>query len=315
MSSKRTDLYKSMLLGRHLEEGLAALFREGNIYGNLHLGVGEEAVAVGGVEALAAQDYLFQSHRGVAGVIHRGVDLHRIAAQALGRASGLSRGRSDIVHLADRSRNVMGVSGTIGGNFALALGSAWASKYRGDDAVTLCCFGDGAMNRGTFLESVNMMTIWKAPVVLLCDNNGYAVSAAITDMFAGDGLAARAASFGIPATTVDGNDLDQVLDACSEAVDRARNGHGPSFIEATTYRLRGHFEGDAQNYRAANEAEAWRGKDPLPRFREKLEREGCAASELDALEAVARGEVEAALDAALAAPLPDPASVTEGVYA
>jgi acetoin:2,6-dichlorophenolindophenol oxidoreductase subunit alpha len=307
--------FAAMLASRLLEEGLAKLFAEGKVHGNLHLGVGEEATAAGGAAALIDGDYLFPTHRGLASVIYRGMSLRRIAAQALGRAAGPSRGKSDITHVADPELGIMGFSASIGGNFGLALGTAWASAYRNDERVTLCCFGDGAVNRGTFLESANMMVLWNAPVVMLCDNNQYAVSVASKDMLSGAGIAERAAAFGMPGRRVDGNDFDAVFSAAAEAVARARSGGGPSLVEALTYRQRGHYEGDKGAYRPAGELEYWLARDPITRYRAQMVSLGWPEEELRSVERRVQDEVADALGYALAAAWPDVSTVTEGVFA
>jgi TPP-dependent pyruvate/acetoin dehydrogenase alpha subunit len=304
----------AMYAGQTFELRLAALFAQGRLPGNLHLGVGEEATAVGAAAALANGDYIFATHREVAAVIYKGMTLDQLALQAYCREGAPSRGHSDITHIADPDIGVFGASGTIGGSFPLALGTAWASKYKGDGKVTLCGFGDGASNRGTMHEAVNMMALWSLPVVLLCDNNGYSISTPTKAATAGEGIAERARGYGIPSQRVDGNDVIAVYDAVAPAVKRAREGGGPSLIECMTYRFRGHYEGDQMTYRTAEELAEWQAKEPIARFEKRLVSSGWSVQEIAAIRQNVEAEVDRALTAAEASKQPDPADVEEGVW-
>ncbi len=308
-------MYVSMYAGRTLELRLAGLFAQARLPGFLHLGVGEEATAVGAAAALRREDYLFATHREVAGVIHKGITLKQLALQAFGRAASASGGHSDIVHIADPDVGVLGASGTIGGSFLLALGTAWASQYRKDGKVTLCGFGDGAVNRGTMHEAVNMMALWKLPVVLLCDNNGYSVSTPWQKSVAGEGIAERAKAYGIPSERIDGNDVTAVYFATMNAVERAREGGGPSFIECMTYRFRGHYEGDQMLYRTPEEMAEWRAKDPIERFEQQLAAGGWSAADLSACRKEVEAELDQALTEAEASIEPNPDLVEKGIWA
>lgn len=305
----------AMAAGRRLEEREAELFSEGTMVGLAHLGVGEEGAFVGGVAALREGDALLPTQRGISGVIMKGVPLSSITGEMLGRATGAAKGRGGVIHVASTEHSVIGMSGTVGAQFPIALGYGLAIRRRGGDEVVLCCFGDGTFNRGTFHEAVNMMALWKSPVVLLCDNNLYATSVPFSAAHPLPRISDRVAGYAVPATCVDGNDAVAVHDAVRSAVERARGGEGPQLVEALTYRWRGHYEGDQAQYRPEGELEEWQERDPIPRFSDGVQKLGLL-SEADCEATIARAhdDVEQAITEAIEAPLPEPEDAFRGLF-
>jgi pyruvate dehydrogenase E1 component alpha subunit len=306
----------SMAAGRRLEEVQADLFARGAMPGFAHLGIGEEGTFVGATAVLEPVDALLPTHRGISAVIQKGVPLRDIAAEMLGKATGSARGRGGIPHVASTEHNVLGMSGTVGGQFPIALGYALAARRKGTGAVVLCCFGDGTFNRGTFHEAVNMMVLWRLPVVLLCDNNRYATSVPFGSAHPAESVAERVGGYRLGAVTVDGNDAAAVFAAVDDAVVRARAGEGPALVEAVTYRWRGHYEGDSLTYRPDGELEEWMERDPIPAFRRACVAAGTLADD-DAERAVNAGrlEAEAAVAQAQGDPLPLPGEALDGLFA
>jgi TPP-dependent pyruvate/acetoin dehydrogenase alpha subunit len=237
-------------------------------------------------------------------------------AEFMGKEAGYCRGRGGSMHIADVGGGNLGANGVVGGGIATAMGVALGLKMQRREQIVLCFFGDGAANLGPFHESLNMAAIWQLPVVYVCENNQYAMSFSVERAFAIDHISSRAAAYGMPGTTVDGNDLDEVYQAVSEAVARARDGSGPSLVENVTYRWRGHSKSDANRYRTQEEIEAWQKRCPIRRFRTRLIEGGeLTESEADQIEQEACGAIDAAVAFAEASPEPDLATIEEGVYA
>jgi TPP-dependent pyruvate/acetoin dehydrogenase alpha subunit len=285
---------------RAFEERASELYAKGRIGGLLHLGIGQEGSAVGVAAALEPRDRLFGGHRAHAHALARGADPTRLLAELLGRATGYCGGKGGSMHIAAPEVGFVTATGVVAGNVPLALGAALASVNTGDGAVAVTVFGDGAGQAGGFHESLNLASLWGLPVLFLCENNGYAEFSPLSAHTKVERLARHAETYGIPAVTVDGNDAFAVRDAAREAVERARAGGGPSFVEALTYRLRGHYEGDPGKYRELSELADWKAKDPILRF---VATAGLDAETADA-EARARAEIDAATEVALAAPFP-----------
>jgi TPP-dependent pyruvate/acetoin dehydrogenase alpha subunit len=310
-----TRMLWSMAAGRRFEELQADLFARGQMPGFAHLGIGEEGTFVGGAAALEPLDALLPTHRGISAVIHRGVPLRDIAAEMLGKATGAARGRGGVPHDASIAHNVLGMSGTVGGQFPIALGWGLAALRKGTGAVILCCFGDGTFNRGTFHEAVTMMTLWRAPVVLLCDNNRYATSVPFTAAHPTATIAERVSGYRLPATAVDGNDAGAVYEAVSAAAASARAGDGPHLVEALTYRWRGHYEGDSMTYRPEGELEAWVERDPIRVFQAAVTAAGMVSTdEAEAAVAAGRADADEAVAGAQGDPMPDPAEAAGGLF-
>ncbi len=301
---------------RAFEETAEQLYALGKVHGTMHLSIGMEASAVGAIAALRPDDYILSTHRGHGHCIAKGADLERMMAEFMGKETGYCRGRGGSMHIADVEGGNLGANGVVGGGLATAMGVGLGLKMQGSDRICLCFFGDGAANLGPFHESLNMAAIWSLPVVYVCENNQYAMSFSVERAFAIDHISDRAAAYGMPGTTVDGNDLLAVYEAVREAVGRARRGGGPSLIENVTYRWRGHSKSDANRYRTQEEIDAWKEKCPIARFRELLiAQDELTEAEADEIERRARADIDTAVAFAEASPEPDLSTIEEGVYA
>ncbi len=308
-------MYRKMQEIRIFETRVIELFAEGKIPGFVHSYLGEEAVAVGACSNLRDSDYITSTHRGHGHLIAKGGRLNDMMAELYGKATGYCKGKGGSMHIADVDLGILGANGIVGGGFTIAAGAGLASKLRKKDDVTLCFFGDGASNQTTFHEGINLASVWDLPVVFVCENNMYGISLSQEKHQKIKDVSDRAASYGIPGVTVDGNDVVAVYEAIKEAVKRARNGEGPSLIECKTYRHRGHFEGDPTNYRPDEEVARWKAKEPLGRFRQKLlELEICEERELDAIDQEVMEQVEAAVVFAEESPAPAVEQAVQDVY-
>jgi pyruvate dehydrogenase E1 component alpha subunit len=242
----------------------------GLVHGTMHLSIGQEASAVASCMELTQQDKITSTHRGHGHCIAKGADVARMFAEFFGKETGYCRGRGGSMHIADIATGNLGANGIVGGGLPIAVGSALSAKRLGRPDVTLCFFGDGANNEGAFHEALNMASIWKLPVVFVCENNRYGMSTSAERSTAVKQISDRAAAYAMPGITVDGNDLSAVAEAAHRAIARARAGEGPSLIENLTYRWRGHSKSDRNRYRTKDEIEAWMAKDPIARFRADL---------------------------------------------
>ncbi|MCC7463102.1 MAG: thiamine pyrophosphate-dependent dehydrogenase E1 component subunit alpha [Gammaproteobacteria bacterium] len=307
-------MFRQLWRIRLFEGQVQRLAGSGEIPGFPHLSTGQEAVAVGVCAHLAPADVLFTSHRGHGHVLAKGSDIEATFAEILGRATGLCRGRGGSMHLVDAAHGVLGATGVVAGNLALAAGAAWAAQARGERTVSVVFFGDGATGAGAFHETINLASLWKLPVLFVCENNGYAEFTSREEHSKVAHVSAFAAPYGMPAETIDGNDLRIVYAAAGAAIEALRRGEGPRLLECMTYRMAGHYVGDAQRYRSKEELAAMSEKCPIERLRRHLLAQGVDAAELEASGAAARAEVEQAVERARAAPRPDPATVLEGVY-
>jgi pyruvate dehydrogenase E1 component alpha subunit len=313
---ERAELLEKMLLIRAFDEKVDELYAEGALHGTAHFYVGQEAVAVGVISALREGDVITGTHRGHGHAIAFGLDLDRMAAELLGKASGYCHGKGGSMHIADVRAGMLGANGIVGGSMGIACGAAWAFKQRKESRVAVCFFGDGAVQEGIFNEALNMAAIWKLPVVFVCENNQYAMSLSVKRGFATERISDRAAGYGMPGKTVDGMELDEVHEAASEAVERARGGEGPTLIEAVTYRYLGHSKSDANLYRTRDEISEWREQDPIGRFAAALEEEGSLEEgEWQSMERAASKRIEEAFSKAAQEPEPEPESALEDVYA
>lgn len=312
------DLYEKMQRCMLWEQRLLDMHAEGRISGFYHAGRGQEGAQVGAVAALGPQDYLLYAHRGCGYMVARGMPLEVLYGDFLGFTEGSTRGLgAGIVHIAWPQLGILGQSGTLGGSFSIAVGAALSARMRGSDQVTLCFFGDGTSNRGTFHEAANAAGVWKLPIVWLCENNGWAVSTSFKDSCAVERIADRGAAYGMPGIVVDGQDVVAVYEATREAVARARRDEGPTLIEALTCRFRGHYEGDSQEYRDRAEIERLkRERDPLDVLRKRIESEiGDSGERLKSIERTVAAEVDAAAKKALAGTVPPPERIFEYVHA
>jgi len=305
-------LYRTMRLIRRFEERAVELARSGEIGSGVHACIGQEAVAAGVCAALRPDDIILSNHRGHGHLLAKGSEPGRLMAELTGRVTGVSRGRSGSFHPADFGAGVYGASGTVGHGAAIATGIAFALARQGGDRVAVSFFGDGAVNQGAMLESLNLAALWRVPAVFVCENNLYATTLPVRTAVAGS-IVARAQAFDIPASTVDGMDPDAVYDAAAAAVARARAGDGPTFLELLTYRFEGHhtFEYRTQpQYRDEEEIDRWRGRDPLPRQAERIPAQARRLID-EEVEAVVEEAVRFALDS----PRPDPVDVLDYLYA
>lgn len=311
------DLLAAMWLIRAFEEKVSELYARGRITGLLHLGIGQEAVAVGSMAELESGDLVFSGHRPHAHALAKRADPTRLLAEIAGRRTGYCGGHGGSMHIAAPEVGFVTATGVVAGNIPLALGAAFASVVQDSHHLGVAFFGDGAGQTGAFHESLNIASLWSLPVVFICENNGYAEFTPLSAHTLVERLASHAATYGIPATTVDGNDLLAVRDAVRHAAEHARAGSGPAFVEALTYRLRGHYEGDPAKYRELAELDEWKAKDPIARFASQLRDLGLDPDgrRSAAAEQEARARVEAAAEEALEAPLAGPDDLLQHVYA
>jgi acetoin:2,6-dichlorophenolindophenol oxidoreductase subunit alpha len=309
------SLYRTMVTIRLFEQRVAREFRTGEIPGFVHMYVGEEAVAAGVCANLDDSDYITSTHRGHGHCIAKGCDLGPMMAEIYGREDGLCKGRGGSMHIADFSRGMLGANAIVGGGIALATGAGLAASVRGSTQVAVAFFGDGAANQGVLHESLNLASIWRLPVLYVCENNGFAESTPAAYATSVPDVATRAVAYGIPGVIVDGADVVEVFTAAREAVHRARAGAGPTLLEVKTYRFMGHFEGDPDRYRDDEERELTRGRDAIRSLRERLV-SGAHATDgaLDALGAEIEAAVARAVEFATASPFPDPAEIERYVY-
>jgi TPP-dependent pyruvate/acetoin dehydrogenase alpha subunit len=310
------ELLRAMWRIRVFEERVGALTRSSDVHGLVHLSVGQEGVAVGVCGALRDDDAVYSNHRAHGHALAKGAPMDRVLAELMGRDGGLCRGLGGSMHLVDAEHGFLGATGVVGGNVPLALGSALAARQLGSDAVAVVFFGDGAVQGGIFVESVNLATLWRLPVILVCENNGFAEFTPRSAHTTVERVSDVVAPYGLERETVDGNDVVAVRDAFARFLAGARSGEGPMLLECLTHRLRGHYEGDPQHYRAALAADEWRELDPILRLQRRGAEEGWLGEEDPArLEQAARDEVEAAERFARASPFPPESLTTALVYA
>jgi pyruvate dehydrogenase E1 component alpha subunit len=306
----------SMVRIRRVEERLSDLFTQGKIPGFIHVSIGQEAVPAGVCSCLERDDAVLTTHRGHGHAVAKGIDLKRFMAEIFGRRSGFCKARSGSMHVADPAVGVMGANGIVGGGLPIALGTALASQYRGEKTVTVCFFGDGASNEGTFHESLNVAALWNLPVVFCCENNDWAQFTPQSRYMKVESVARRADAYGLPGVSVDGGDVRAVRRAAAEAVARARRGEGPTLLECKVRRWFGHYVGDAQKYRPADDVKAAKALDPIQRFASGLAESGVLGPEgLQAIEARIKAEIDAAVAFAAESPPADPAELLTDVYA
>ena len=314
-NTKIVEMYKNMRRIREFETEAMNLFAEGKIPGFVHLYLGEEAVATGACSSLRDDDYITSTHRGHGHIIAKGGDLKFMMAELFGKATGYCKGKGGSMHIADSTKGILGANGIVGAGHNIAVGAGLSAKYRGTDQVCVCFFGDGSTNQGTFHESLNLASIWRLPVVFLCENNLYGISMHQARHQAIQDVADRAVAYNIPGVVVDGNDVLAVYEAVNEAVSRARSGQGPTLIECKTYRHRGHFEGDPANYKPSEEEEEWLAKDPIPRAIEYLiDNDILTKEEIEKIDEEVKEEIKEAIEFADESPLPTLDSIVEDIY-
>lgn len=317
--AQQQEAYRRMLRIRRFEEEGARLFKQGKIPGAYHSSIGHEAAIVGACLALREDDAMTGTHRSHGHPIGKGADLKALMAELMGKATGICKGRGGSMHLADKSVGIIGESAIVGGGIPLATGCGLSAKVRGTDQVSLSFFGDGAVNQGTFHESLNMASLWKLPVIFFCENNGYAITTSVASSHAQTSIARRAIAYGMPGVDVDGQDVRAVYEVTHEAVERARRGEGPTLIEAKTYRFDEHnvnlHTGQRKPYRPPEEVDYHvTHRDPVKLFRQALLNEGMPEAELEAIEEAVERSVAEAIRFAEESPMPDPATLYEYLY-
>lgn len=310
-------IYEKMNEIRQFEDSVHEIFATGEIPGFVHLYAGEEAVATGVCVHLNDSDYITSTHRGHGHCIAKGCDLNGMMAEIYGKETGLCKGKGGSMHIADIDKGMLGANGMVGGGFPLAVGAGLRNKYLKTDRVVVCFFGDGASNEGTFHEGLNLASIWKLPVIFVCENNMFAEATPQSYASASKTIAERSAAYNIPGVRVDGKNVFEVYEAAEKAIKRARNGEGPTLIECVTYRNYGHFEGDEQKYKAKDGAEKeFAEVDCISLFRTKAnELSLMTENEADEIEKLSKEKIQEAIKFADESPLPKPESLYEDVFA
>ena len=309
-----------MMRIRRFDETVKELVQRGELVGPAHCYIGEEAVAVGACVALRDDDYITGNHRSHGHPIAKGGDIRKAMAEILGKSTGYCKGKGGSMHLADFSIGILGESGIVASALPVAVGAALGSKMQGQDRVVVSFFGDGASNQGACHEAMNLASIWKLPVIFLCENNQYAVTTPFSDVVAVENISDRAAAYNMPGILVDGQDAMAVYEATAEAVSRGREGSGPTLIEARTYRYEDHSEGLVrilrEPYRTDEEVEYWKGRDPIDIHSKMLVEQGVATEdEIESVRAEIAADVEAALQFARESPYPEPEDLLVDLYA
>jgi acetoin:2,6-dichlorophenolindophenol oxidoreductase subunit alpha len=316
--SKETllSLYERMLLIRRFEERVSDLFAKGKLPGFVHLYIGQEAVATGACSVLRKDDFITSTHRGHGHTIAKGGDVSKMMAELYGKVTGYCKGKGGSMHITDMSIGMLGANGIVSGGVPIAVGAAYgAAKIRKTDQVALAFFGDGATNEGGFAEAMNMASAWKLPVIFVCENNLYGVSTRLGRVAPTEDVASKASGFGIPAVTIDGNDVIAVREAVEEAVNRCRDGMGPSFIECKTWRHHGHFEGENTSYMDKGLHKKFLEDDPIKKLVSQLTGIAIATQEeLDEIERKVLEKVDEAVKFAEESEFPAPESAMEDIY-
>jgi TPP-dependent pyruvate/acetoin dehydrogenase alpha subunit len=312
-------MYECVKRIRAFEEKSISLFQDGIVPGFTHVYIGQEAVAAGMCHHLRAGDRVASNHRGHGHIIAKGADTGRMLAEILGKVEGYCHGMGGELHIMDQSIGIIGANGIVGAGIPIATGAALADQLAGNDNVTICFFGDGATSEGYFHEGLNVASIWKLPIVFVCENNKYGEFTAAAEVCAGK-ISDRAIGYGIPGVTVDGQDVLAVAEVAATAIDRARRGDGPTLIEADTYRWYGHFYGEEALtgdyvYRPPDEVAHWKeNRDPVRLTRERALAEGVEEAELDRIDAAVEAEMERAAEFAIGGTLPEPEQAMEYLF-
>ncbi len=310
------DLLEKMMLVRKFEESVQYYFSLGMIHGTTHLGIGEEATAAGTCLALKKEDDMFATHRGHGAAICKGIDIRNMMAEIFGKATGVCKGRGGSMHIADKDVGVLGANGIVGPSMALACGAALAHKRRGEDAVALAFFGDGATNEGIFHESLNLASIWRLPVMFVCTNNTYGMSTHISKVMRDTDITHRAVPYMIKSFSVDGNIASKVYETVREARNYVRERMEPVLIVENTYRISGHSKSDGNLYRTKEEINSWKKRDPILLHSLWMREEGYATEEeIREMDSSAASVIEDAVRFAIESPYPKVEDIYEDVYA
>jgi len=311
----KLKLLETMIRIRSFENRVMEFFADGKIPGFVHLYLGEEAIASGVCQNLRPNDVIVSNHRGHGHCIAKSADMKKMMAEIFGRTSGFCKGKGGSMHIADAEIGILGANGIVGAGIPIATGAAFSFLYRETDQVAVCFFGDGASDQGTFHESLNFASIWKLPVLYVCENNLYAESIPTKEHNNIKHISDRKHGYGINGATIDGNNVLEVFNMCKEVVEELRKGKGPFLLECETYRWRGHFEGEPQTYRPKEEVASWKKRDPIDAFKKKLLSDKVITQEIiTEIEKRAEDEVDAAVDFAEKSPFPDPDKALEDVY-
>jgi pyruvate dehydrogenase E1 component alpha subunit len=308
-------IYERMRLIREFENRAADLFAQGKVPGFVHLYAGEEAIAVGICALLTDRDFITSTHRGHGHCISKGVDIKAMMAELYGKATGSCNGKGGSMHIADVTKGMLGANGIVGAGGPLACGAGLTAKVKGTDQVTICFFGDGASEQGTMHESMNLASIWKLPVIFVCENNGFAQTTPSRYHCAAEDIADRATGYNIPGFSVDGTDLFAVYEAAGEAIARARRGEGPTLIECKAFRYYGHFQGDNLSYYTEEDKANQKARDPIEKFAKRVvERQLLSETELAEIDARAKKVLDEAVQFAEQSPYPALDAILTDVY-
>lgn len=309
-------MLQKMCETRYFEEKAEELYTRGLVHGTMHLSIGMEASPVGSIAAIEANDFIIHHHRGHGHTIAKGADITIMMAEFLGKEAGYCRGRGGSMHIADFSHGNLGATGVVGGGIPIAVGIGLALKMKKSPNILLSFFGEGSTNEGSFHEALNMASLWDLPIVFICDNNFYSMSMAMNRSMKIEFISSRAASYGMPGVSTDGNNILGVYQVVSEAVTRARTGEGPTLIENITYRWRGHSKSDRNLYRTKEEIEEWMERCPIESFKKLLvETQKLSVKEIEQIDQQAKETIDLAAEEAISLPEPSPEALEGEVYA
>ena len=310
------ELHRMMMLIRLFEEALEEMFSRGLLHGTMHLSIGQEATAAGACLALDKKDLITSTHRGHGHCLGKGADPYKMFAELLGREDGYCRGRGGSMHIADLSNGNLGANGIVAGSLTISVGAALSFQLQKKENIVLCFFGDGAVNEGSFHEALNLASLWNLPVLFLCENNQYGMSMASEKAVAGESIASRGNSYGIESIQIDGNDVEAVYESVSNYKDEILTGNRPKFIEAITYRYRGHSKSDRNLYRTSEEINFWKDeKDPIKRYIGKLLEQGITEIDLKEIDEEVKNLIRTSVKKALDSPLSPITNLEEDSYA
>ena len=310
------ELHRMMMLIRLFEEALEEMFSRGLLHGTMHLSIGQEATAAGACLALDKKDLITSTHRGHGHCLGKGADPYKMFAELLGREDGYCRGRGGSMHIADLSNGNLGANGIVAGSLTISVGAALSFQLQKKENIVLCFFGDGAVNEGSFHEALNLASLWNLPVLFLCDNNQSGMSRASEKAVDGESIASRGHSYGIESIQIDGNDVEAVYESVSTFKDEILSNNRPKFIEAVTYRYRGHSKSDRNLYRTSEEINFWKDeKDPIKRYIGKLLEQGITEVDLKEIDEEVKNTIRTSVKKALDSPLSPITNLEEDSYA
>ncbi len=314
--NKKLDLHRMMMLIRLFEEALEEMFSRGLLHGTMHLSIGQEATAAGACLALEKKDLITSTHRGHGHCLGKGADPYKMFAELLGREDGYCRGRGGSMHIADLSNGNLGANGIVGGSLTISVGAALSFQLQKKDNIVVCFFGDGAVNEGSFHEALNIASLWNLPVLFLCENNQYGMSMSAKKSVAGESIASRGKSYGIDSIQIDGNDVEEVYSTVKNFKNDILQSGRPKFVEAITYRYRGHSKSDRNLYRTSEEINFWKEeKDPIKRYIGNLLEDGFSEQSLKSIDEEVKNTIRSSVKKALDSPLSSITNLEEDTYA